>query len=82
MAGSAKGPIYAAVAANLAIAISKFVATGISGSSAMLSEGIHSFVDSGNGLLLLFGIYRSKKAPDMEHTRWVMAKNSTFGRWW
>lgn len=67
MAGSSKGPIYAAMAANIAIAISKFIAAGISGSSAMLSEGIHSLVDSGNGLLLLYGIKRSKKAPDADH---------------
>jgi cation diffusion facilitator family transporter len=67
MAGSAKGPIYAAIAANLAIAISKFIAAGLSGSSAMLSEGIHSFVDTGNGLLLLFGIRQSQKKPDEEH---------------
>ena len=67
MAGSAKGPIYAAIAANIAIAISKFIASGISGSSAMLSEGIHSLVDTGNGFLLLFGIRQSKKKPDAEH---------------
>ncbi|MEL6134652.1 MAG: cation diffusion facilitator family transporter, partial [Bacteroidota bacterium] len=67
MAGTAKGPIYAAVAANVAIAIAKFIGASISGSSAMLSEGIHSFVDSGNGLLLLYGIDRSKKGPDEEH---------------
>ncbi|MEO0581976.1 MAG: cation diffusion facilitator family transporter [Bacteroidota bacterium] len=67
MAGTAKGPIYAAVAANVAIAIAKFIGAAISGSSAMLSEGIHSFVDSGNGLLLLYGINRAKKGPDEEH---------------
>lgn len=67
MAGSSKGPIYAAIAANTAIAISKFIAAGISGSSAMLSEGIHSLVDTGNGMLLLYGIHRSKKPADEQH---------------
>lgn len=67
MAGTSKGPIYAAVAANVGIAVAKFIGSSISGSSAMLSEGIHSLVDSGNGLLLLYGINRSKKAPDEEH---------------
>ncbi|MCI4666697.1 MAG: cation diffusion facilitator family transporter [Bacteroidia bacterium] len=67
MAGTEKGPIYAAVAANIAIAIAKFVGSFISGSAAMLSEGIHSLVDSGNGLLLLYGIQRSKIGPDEEH---------------
>ncbi|MEM9984244.1 MAG: cation diffusion facilitator family transporter [Bacteroidota bacterium] len=67
MAGSSKGPIYAAMAANFAIAISKFIAAGISGSSAMLSEGIHSLVDTGNGALLLYGIRRSKKPADEAH---------------
>ncbi len=67
MAGTEKGPIYAAVAANVAIAIAKFIGAFISGSAAMLSEGIHSLVDSGNGLLLLYGIRRSKIGPDEEH---------------
>src|SRR5436305_4480011 len=60
--------IYGAMAANLAIAITKFVAAGFTGSSAMISEGIHSVVDTGNQLLLLLGIRRSHKPPDADHT--------------
>lgn len=59
--------VYAALVGNLAIAIAKFIAAGISGSSAMLSEGVHSLVDTTNELLLLYGLHRAEKAPDTTH---------------
>ena len=64
---SSKFVIYAAIGANLAIAIMKFVAAALTGSSAMVSEGIHSLVDTGNGGLLLFGIHKSKQPADATH---------------
>lgn len=59
--------IYAALAGNLAIAIAKFVAAGISGSSAMVSEGVHSLVDTINEVLLLYGLRRAERKPDAAH---------------
>ncbi|SEB19259.1 cation diffusion facilitator family transporter [Pedobacter hartonius] len=63
MASSNKS-IYSALAANLLIAITKFTAGAFSNSAAMLSEGIHSLVDTVNQILLLFGLRRSKKPAD------------------
>lgn len=59
--------IVAAFAANLGIAITKFIAWGFSGSSSMLAEGVHSVADSGNQLLLLLGGRQAKKEADSEH---------------
>lgn len=64
MASASKTVIYAALAGNSLIAITKFVAAGITGSSAMISEGIHSLVDTGNQVLLLFGLRQARKPPD------------------
>jgi len=59
--------IFAALAANLGIAVAKFIGAGLSGSSAMLTEGFHSVVDSLNQVLLLYGQHRGKKLPDARH---------------
>ena len=69
MAGhsGSKVAVIAAVIGNLAIAVIKFIAAAITGSSAMISEGIHSLVDTGNGTLLLHGMKQSQKPADEGH---------------
>ena len=64
MAGSSKKAIYAALIGNALIAVTKFVAASITRSSAMMSEGIHSVVDTGNQVLLLWGLRQAKKPAD------------------
>jgi len=59
--------LYGALGANVAIAATKFIVAGLSGSSVMLSEAIHSTVDTGNSLLMLAGLRLSKRPPSPEH---------------
>ena len=66
MARGSKKVIYAALAGNAGIAVTKFIASAVSGSSAMLAEAIHSVVDTGNQLLLLWGMRRASRPADAE----------------
>lgn len=65
--GESKGAVIAAVVGNLIVAIAKFIAAAITGSSAMIAEGIHSLVDTGNGGLLLVGLKKSAIPADEQH---------------
>ncbi|HEX7061267.1 MAG TPA: cation diffusion facilitator family transporter [Woeseiaceae bacterium] len=64
MASGSKKVIIAALLGNTLIAVTKFAAALFTGSSAMLSEGIHSVVDTGNQVLLLYGLRRARQPPD------------------
>jgi cation diffusion facilitator family transporter len=64
---SSKRVIYAALIGNLMIALTKFGAAAWTGSSAMLSEAVHSLVDTGNQTLMLYGLRRAARPPDDEH---------------
>ena len=65
--GGSNFVVVAALVANLGIAVAKFVAAAITGSSSMLTEGFHSIVDSFNQLLLLYGQHRGRRPPDEAH---------------
>ncbi|MFV0432173.1 MAG: cation diffusion facilitator family transporter [Alphaproteobacteria bacterium] len=67
MASGSKKVVIAALLGNGAIAITKFIASAITGSSAMFSEAIHSLVDTGNQGLLLYGLKKSNKPADRSH---------------
>lgn len=64
MSSGSRKVIYAALIGNTLIAVTKFIAAIVTGSSAMLSEGIHSLVDTGNQVLLLHGLKQARKPPD------------------
>jgi cation diffusion facilitator family transporter len=59
--------VYAALIGNILVAVTKFVAAALTGSSAMLSEAVHSLVDTGNEVLLLYGLRRAARPPDHAH---------------
>jgi len=67
MASEARWVIYAATAANIAIAVTKFIAAAATNSGAMFSEGLHSVTDAGDDLLLLLGMNLSRKPPSAKH---------------
>src|SRR3954471_21958229 len=65
--GKFKPVVYAALVGNLLVALTKFVAAAWTGSSAMLSEAVHSVVDTGDRAVLLYGRHRAAKPPDEAH---------------
>ena len=65
--GSSARVVYAGVAGNALVAVTKFVAAAVTQSSAMLSEAVHSLADTGNQVLMLYGLNRSKRPPDAQY---------------
>jgi divalent metal cation (Fe/Co/Zn/Cd) transporter len=65
--GDGRAAVLVALTANLAIAVSKFIAFAFTGSSSMLAEGVHSVADSGNQVLLIIGGKRAKRVATAEH---------------
>src|SRR5689334_22150249 len=59
--------VYAALFGNVLVTATKFIAAAVSGSSAMLAEGMHSLVDTSNELVLMYGMKRAARRPDREH---------------
>src|SRR5262245_59315888 len=68
--------IYAAMAGNCLVAVTKFIAGSWTGGSAMMAEGVHSLVDTGNQALLLYGLRQAERRPN---TRSGTAVSSTSG---
>ena len=66
-AQSTRKAVYAALAGNILVAATKLLAAFWTGSSAMMSEAVHSIVDSGNEVLLLYGLHRAGRRPDAQH---------------
>ncbi len=64
---SARTAVYAALAGNVAVAVTKLAAAVITGSAAMFSEAVHSVVDCGNETLILYGYHRAVRKPDVIH---------------
>lgn len=67
MAGGSRLAVYAAIGANTVVTLAKFTGFALTGSGAMLSEGIHSTADVGNQVLLAIGMSRSERSPDLDH---------------
>ena len=64
---STRTAVYAALAGNIAVAITKLAAAAMTGSAAMFSEAVHSVVDCGNEGLILYGYRRAVRRPDLVH---------------